>query len=524
MNVMIVDDQQVVVSGIYFNVKWKALGIDNVYPATSAAEAKSIFSSHVIDILLCDIDMPGENGLSLFQWVKEKGYETACIFLTSHDNFNYVKQAFLIGALNYILQPARYEEIEQVISEAILHIQSQKEQNQFKSYGKLFFSEIATIQQNIMGRLYRGEITFSDFVQKLCKAEIDLSGCHSFAILLTEIIHISGEAADIHQYISKYVQDYLFLSSYRIVSSDISPTVRFNILYSTTDASLTEEPLNRCLSGVSERLTELFNTQVAFFAAFADDKNFSSNLCILKQAVDDNVSLKSGILFKDSISPVKEKKVISGINPKRLKDLLLTQSYEEFSQLCRNYLQQHIQANQLDRTALNIFHITVLQTFYKVIDTLSISLSDLISNVTDWDYINQSPKNIQEAYQFIDFIVDTLSINQSAALKTDRHINRIIEYIHTHIDDDLKRNDIAAAVFLTPDYITKIFKEQMHLSLKEYILQEKINIARDRLRTTDMSINEIATLGGFTNFSHFSQVYKKYTGNSPNKERKQTSP
>ena len=82
-----------------------------VVPAYNAFEAKQILLTQRVDIMLCDIEMPVENGLALFRWVQEQGLDTECIFLTAHADFYYAKEAVRLGGFDYILQPARYEDI-----------------------------------------------------------------------------------------------------------------------------------------------------------------------------------------------------------------------------------------------------------------------------------------------------------------------------------------------------------------------------------------------------------------------------
>lgn len=65
MKILVVDDQPDVVAGILDGVNWRALHVEKAYSALSAAEAKDLLLREKIDILLCDIEMPGESGLSL---------------------------------------------------------------------------------------------------------------------------------------------------------------------------------------------------------------------------------------------------------------------------------------------------------------------------------------------------------------------------------------------------------------------------------------------------------------------------
>ena len=76
---------------------------------------------------------------------------------------------------------------------------------------------------------------------------------------------------------------------------------------------------------------------------------------------------------------------------------------------------------------------------------------------------------------------------------------------------------------LSPDYMTRIFKAEMGVSLKEYIIQQKMKHAQVMLRTTTLPINFIAAKVGYSNFSHFSFTYKKALGITPQEERKKAA-
>ena len=67
MTVLLVDDQIRVLSGLISGLDWDTLGVTSIRTASSAAKAKEILSQEPVDILLCDIEMPGENGLSLLE-------------------------------------------------------------------------------------------------------------------------------------------------------------------------------------------------------------------------------------------------------------------------------------------------------------------------------------------------------------------------------------------------------------------------------------------------------------------------
>ena len=96
MNILLVDDQPSVLSSLKSGLNWSALLVHNVYTALNASEAREIILSHPIDILLTDIEMPKESGLSLLRWCRENHYQFECIFLTSHADFFYAQEALII--------------------------------------------------------------------------------------------------------------------------------------------------------------------------------------------------------------------------------------------------------------------------------------------------------------------------------------------------------------------------------------------------------------------------------------------
>ena len=91
--------------------------------AYNADEARDILASSAIDIMICDIEMPGESGLELIQWMQDAYPEIICIILTGFPDFNYARSAISLGVYQYLLKPVSFEELEKVISSAIERVE-----------------------------------------------------------------------------------------------------------------------------------------------------------------------------------------------------------------------------------------------------------------------------------------------------------------------------------------------------------------------------------------------------------------
>lgn len=145
MKLLIVDDQPGVTEGLCHGVNWAQLGFSQVQAVNSVREARAAMLNTVPDVMLCDIEMPEETGLELFKWVKQQGFATRCIFLTAHAKFSYAQEAMHLGAFDYIIQPAPYSEISQVVARAVKDVQASRDQNELTQMGRAFNEQAQAI-------------------------------------------------------------------------------------------------------------------------------------------------------------------------------------------------------------------------------------------------------------------------------------------------------------------------------------------------------------------------------------------
>lgn len=99
-------------------VNWKSMNVDKIYTACHAGEAKEIIATTQIDVIICDIEMPGENGLDLMRWLQQRDKRMIRILLTCHESFNYVVAAIRCGVFAYLLKPFDMEELIQTMEQA----------------------------------------------------------------------------------------------------------------------------------------------------------------------------------------------------------------------------------------------------------------------------------------------------------------------------------------------------------------------------------------------------------------------
>lgn len=140
MNILLVDDEIVVINILKNNIDWESIGINRVFSAYNAFEAKRIIEQNPIDIIICDIEMPRENGLSLLEWVKEQYPHILNIILTGYPEFHYAKSAISIGVYEFLMKPIVFSDLKKTVESAVHKIKSNKIKEKYMKYGEYIAS------------------------------------------------------------------------------------------------------------------------------------------------------------------------------------------------------------------------------------------------------------------------------------------------------------------------------------------------------------------------------------------------
>ncbi len=111
MKILLVDDEIVALNALKKRVDWVKYGFTEVLTAQDGSTARAVFEKNRIDLMLCDIEMPGEDGLSLVEYIRTAYPQTACIMVTCHADFSYIKRSMKSQVIDYILKPIDYEEL-----------------------------------------------------------------------------------------------------------------------------------------------------------------------------------------------------------------------------------------------------------------------------------------------------------------------------------------------------------------------------------------------------------------------------
>lgn len=525
MNLLIVDDQYSVLQGLKTGIQWRDTDISHVFYAMSTLEAKMILEQNVIDILLCDIEMPGEDGLSLIRWMNDKKLMTKCILLTAHSNFEYAKEGYKLGVIDYIVQPAAYDDIKKTVIKAVAMMKEDKTNSILKRFGK-----ILSMNKQQMAR---------DALRNLINENFNAKEIHS----LVELGVFPAQYQDI------YLGIYQILAWSRIGTWEtrlITDTLD-NIgseIFGTFEQKFIITPINKnsyifiVWDEKTKVIRDYMEHQLKFFlnissqfldcrAAVYFDGSLKPAQCnqsmeALKQMKADNIAFRDGVF-------VMKKGEIGFLYPYKNQDIrywgdMLKEGHgSEVRKNALSYLDELEENDGLNADTLRRFYLDFMQAAYYASQALNIHLYDLFKNEENDSLYMESVHSVTQMKELVSYIIAGFENIAHKENAQNNIVELAKEYIREHMSVDIRRDELAAYVHVSPDYLTRIFKKETGLSLKEYVINEKMKEAKSLLEQTDLPIGVVAAMVGYYNFSYFSQTYKKVIGISPSQEKGETA-
>ena len=91
----------------------------------------------------------------------------------------------------------------------------------------------------------------------------------------------------------------------------------------------------------------------------------------------------------------------------------------------------------------------------------------------------------------------------------------VSNYVRRHFSEKIYVEDIARELFMSRPYLSAKFSREAGISLTDFILKQKTEEAKRILRYSDNSAAAISSYLGFSSQSHFSRVFRKYSGKTP---------
>ena len=167
----------------------------------------------------------------------------------------------------------------------------------------------------------------------------------------------------------------------------------------------------------------------------------------------------------------------------------------------------------------NIF----LRTAERILIKIGNFHAETFEELFDWqEYERMSflaRRSEQGCIDFIETVWKKLDSLHKTEDKAEATIAKLKRYIEENLGGELTRSVLAGQVYLSEDYITRLFIRETGRTLPVYIARRRMEKAAKLLRESTDPISKIAMEVGYSNFSYFSKTFRDYVGSTPNEYR-----
>lgn len=94
-------------------------------------------------------------------------------------------------------------------------------------------------------------------------------------------------------------------------------------------------------------------------------------------------------------------------------------------------------------------------------------------------------------------------------------------YIMQHLTENLSLEEVAAEACVSPTHLTRLFKKRHQMGVVDFVTEKKMALAEELMTQENLTVSYIASKLGYSNYSYFTKVFKKYTGKTPTEYKKE---
>lgn len=528
MNVLLIDDDRFVVGALQKKIDWASLSVTEIFTAYNVCQAKKILENNIVEICVCDIEMPGESGLDLLSWVREENLDTQFIFLTSYADFNYARKALSLSSLDYQLKPIDFGKLYEILEKATDKVTKNAALNKTKADSEYWHHNY----QNIVNLFWKELLTNPMLAEStVLEREMRRKNIpYHWDDLFLPVLFKLYPSPDIQKELDSTM---IYFSFDNITAETLQNSC---ILY---ESLLSVRPYEYILLIGNIHLAEVrYPLTEALQTLFTNLQNFmkmdvsccvseevpiiqlSDTIHSLRAMQENNLSMLNTPLFLSDYIPKK----ISYIPPSL--DVIGTFLEQKQSaaalQVLKKYMDSLTAKKEINRELLRHLRLDIEQLVFSYLQKNGIEAHTLFCDAETDSLLSKSLESANYMMDYLQHII-TRGLDYSRFITQEESvIDIILNYIHQHYSDDITRTMLADLVYLNPDYMARLFKKQTHTSLINYITEYRMEKAKELLQNPDIPIGTVASSVGYGNYSYFSKLFKDIVGSTPNEYRKKS--
>ncbi|WP_246120369.1 response regulator transcription factor [Cohnella terricola] len=518
---MVVDDESWGRKSVSKMIAELRLDVEVVSEARNGAEAMALIPVSQPHIIVTDMNMPVMNGQQFLEQLYHRYNHIKVIVISGHTQFEFMKAAVTYQACEYVLKPVSLADLKSAMIKAMEASRSHlsiEQRQQFASEMRKLQTE--AFLQNVTGRrianaadiVYRSAELLSDLLPGRYRLVVCM--LRRFRELAETKFH--GNADLLMFSVENMMNEVTREAPLYVYKSD--DRMRLCLLLPESFAS--GEAIRQLLQPFHAAVNGMLDLHVV-----AGLSSLRDSLEQLPEAFAEANELLRGNLLQgtdlaiyaaDSGKPLNCAEVFSGFDAKLLHQAIAAgqasaarRLLDEFARKAEAARSLTIQGAQKELRKL----VSAAGSHWESIAAASTLLSDqrAIDGIMSVEALLNYTSQLSTAIE--------RHIVETTAPGAANPISEIAAYLDEHYFEDIGLIDIATRYHMDPSYLSKQFKSVTGENFIEYVTRKRMEKACDLLRESNRKINDISELVGYENQRYFSQVFKKFTGQTPSEYR-----
>jgi len=485
LKILIVEDETIIRNGLVKHIDWQGLDIGEIQTAANAQEALSVCESYVPDIVVSDISMPGENGIVLCRKLRRLFPEIEIIFVTGYADKEYLKAAIDLHAVRYVEKPINRKDISEAIQEAVSRYRKTKEHKEARL--NTLFIDSASFPIEVGGKnIFRVGILhlgyrkgLAEIKQKVKDGADDWLQKHGMSMLIEitapeEISFLLGGEEILTKQSAKEAYIQLMegilgeeLHWFLAMGKQVTGTEQI------TDSWQTAQQVKKSLAYMGWNHVA-FSEELQGHHKFEPDRSMADRFA---EAVSGKKEESSAALLVGFAQELERKQVFLD------------------GEVRYAYYSLNLVIRKAER---------------------AMRLADKAGVEDDADAaFFEGAETFAEMNQYLQSRLLAL-FEGGEAQKSNYVVRKVMDYIWENYEDSsLSIKTMADYVYLTPTYLSNVFKKSTGITIGQYLVDVRIENAKRLMREPKLKFYQVAAMVGYEDSNYFAKIFKKKTGMTP---------
>lgn len=470
--VVITDDESLIIESLKLCIDWEQQGFQIVGQALNGVDGLELILNTEPDIVFTDIRMPGLNGLELMKRVSVTHPSILFVVISGYAEFAYAQKALKHGAIGYCLKPIEEDEIINVLRKA----------------KEILIRDTQNDEENLLELVEESSIVSKQKISHILqKTGFDVENSKGLYV----VVFIGHGGLSVPSNI-KHIKIRLDFNKkvYLFEQSNNDKLIPF------LETQLSEETISIGVTGVQE-VSELKNAIIEATLAAYQFFIFGRKGVFFSRPYD--IHLLDHEL----------KKLDKAIQQKDI--ALIEIGYQS--------IKERFEAGDMNiRLAFKVYNTTMVLLF-------KYSEEELDTAIDEYEQLASNFGNVQEMLGNL----KGLSVKHCNILNNDKTekidnaiIKQVLEYVNTNFYKAITVQSLAEKFFISPNYISSLFKREVGENFKDYLAKIRVDYACKLLGNQDYSIQQVAEKSGYSDYFYFSRIFKNMTGTTPSRFRSES--